>query len=326
METAAFLLSLRNSLGESRAQRLYGDLRFALERTDRAALKAWGFRSAGRMGLLAARRVNGVFNLLHSLFRFGGREAGDLLKALRQGDLPRHLAGRSAAAIDNTLEVGREARQMLRQIIGALLRDPKNTAPRLLAACLGFGAGSGGLDGNGGVPDLDLLFGIGHHRSPLTHTIIAGIVLEGLILALLDFSAELFDRLPHDHDPLWDQLAKVGRPVSESLSVGLSAGLAYHLFVDAFIQPAAYHDLPFSMSKEAHQATFAANAAAEATDAARRAGKAGGPRIIEMEDADKKSTGERVVASVIDTAAALGEHARQAARRLDAWTQGFRSA
>ena len=113
METAAFLLSLRNSLGESRAQRLYGDLRFALERTDRAALKAWGFRSAGRMGLLAARRVNGVFNLLHSLFRFGGREAGDLLKALRQGDLPRHLAGRSAAAIDNTLEVGREARQML---------------------------------------------------------------------------------------------------------------------------------------------------------------------------------------------------------------------
>ena len=43
--------------------------------------------------------------------------------------------------------------------------------------------------------------------------IIAGIVLEGLILALLDFSGEMYDRLPGDHDPLWDHLAKVGRPL-----------------------------------------------------------------------------------------------------------------
>ena len=90
-------------------------------------------------------------------------------------------------------------------------------------------------------------------------------------MALVDLAAQIHHRLPHDHDVLWDRLARVGRPFEDSASVSLSAGIAWHLLVDAGLQPAPYHDLPFSMPIEAHQAAFAANGAAEGMDAAGRA-------------------------------------------------------
>jgi len=53
------------------------------------------------------------------------------------------------------------------------------------------------------------------------------------------------------------------------LAAGASAGIAYHLLVDAYIQPAPYHSLPLSMPIEGHQVAMAANGAAERLDAAR---------------------------------------------------------
>jgi hypothetical protein len=120
------------------------------------------------------------------------------------------------------------------------------------------------------VAGLARLAGIGHHRSPLTHTIIAGILAEGVLLALVDLAAEMHGRLLHEHDDLWDGLARIGRPFADSASVSQSAGTAWHLLIDAGIQPAPYHDLPFSMPIEAHQAVLVANGAAEGVNAARR--------------------------------------------------------
>lgn len=42
--------------------------------------------------------------------------------------------------------------------------------------------------------------------------------------------------------------------------------MAYHLFVDGLLQPAAYHGLFVSMPMAAHQTIFEVNAAAEALD------------------------------------------------------------
>jgi hypothetical protein len=114
------------------------------------------------------------------------------------------------------------------------------------------------------------LAGIGAHRSALTHTLIAGIVAEGLLLALADLAAEVHDRLPNNHDPIWDDLARIGRPLAENLAIGTSAGLAYHLLVDALVQPAALHGLPMSMSLEGHQGVIAASGLAEGSDAVAR--------------------------------------------------------
>lgn len=264
------LQHLRQKLGQTRAHRLYEELVFALGQADRILLKAWGYRAALRMIVLAARRVRGLANLVKIVGRFGGRELAGVLSAVQRGELGLHFGNRALAAIDNTVDIGREGKRLLLALARSLIKNPKGTAPRLLAFVFGIDIGSGGLAGNGGIPDLDLLAGIGRHRSPVTHTVIAAILIEGFILAMLDLAGKLQDRLPPDHDPLWDRLAEIGRPVAESLSMGLCAGLAYHLFVDAMVQPAPYHDLPFSMPLEAHQTVFATFATAETIDVAKR--------------------------------------------------------
>ena len=329
MSTTEQTFALRD---ERRVSRLYEELRFAIERTDASAMKNWGKRGAARLVFLTARRIGGLASLVAGLARFGGREFVGQVKAIGTGDGGRHFGRRSAAAIDGGIAVAREARRIVKEIGIDLLRDPKRTAPKLLGGLIGVGAGSGGVDGNGGVPDLDLLAGIGYHRSPLTHTIIAGIVLEGLLLALVDLSAEVHRRLPHDHDPLWDDLAEVGRPFAESASLGLSAGIAYHLMVDALFQPGAYHGMPFEMPAEAHEVVFAANAAAEGADAAKRAARTQGRKrgaLLEgqAERTDETSTaaanggpstGKRIVAAVADGASRAGTAAADAFLRV-AW-------
>ena len=123
------------------------------------------------------------------------------------------------------------------------------------------------MDANSGIPDSDLALGIGWHRSPFTHSIIAGVVVEGAILALVDLTGVIHDKLPPGYDPFWDKLLAAKENIAARLSEGASAGIAYHLGVDATLQPGAYHGLPTDMPMEAHQALLAANAAAEGIDA-----------------------------------------------------------
>lgn len=296
-------LSISRS-AHQRSRRFYDELAFALSRLDRVTLAGWGRRSGTRLLLLTGRRVGGLAKLASLLARTGGSELLGLLSAVRQRRLSGHVGDRTAEAIDGTLAIGREGTRVVASVARALSRNPKANAPAVLGALLGFSAGSGGLDGNGGLPDLDLLAGIGAHRSPLTHTIIAGIVVEGLLLALADLAAEVHGRLPVDHDPLWDGLAKIGRPLTESLAIGTSAGLAYHLLADAFVQPGTYHGLPIEMPLEAHQAGLAINGAAEGADAAGRA-KQHQPVEIVQGGMSERSAGRRTVDTVAGLASRL---------------------
>ena len=304
-------------LQRMRVKRLYDELAFALSRTDGAVVRGWGKRAAGRLPHLGARRVGGLAHLASGLVRLGGQEISGFYKSLRHGHFGQHFGQRTATAIDGTLTIGSEGRRFLVGTSRALLRDPKGMVPKVLGAFLGFYTGSGGVDGNGGVPDLDLLAGIGHHRSPLTHSIIAGVLAEGALLALVDLAAEIHGRLPHDHDVLWDGLEKVGRPFAESALVSLSAGIAWHLLVDAGIQPAPYHDLPFSMPIEAHQAVFATNGMAEVVDAAERADRvAQRPSLLEQQQKRVPTTGERVVSGVSNVAQHVGYTGREMAKTI----------
>jgi hypothetical protein len=301
--SAARLLTQEFSerISASRVARLYSELGFALSRLERDALKGWGTRSAGRLLMLAGRRVGGLAKLATVLGRAGFGELTGVFSASRQRRLSAHVGDRAAAAIDGTISLGRDGARLVAGVARALVRDPKATAPLVLGGLLGFSAGSGGLDGNGGIPDLDLLAGIGAHRSPLTHTIIAGIVAEGLLLALADLAAEVHGKLPLEHDPLWDGLARAGRPLTESLAIGTSAGLAYHLLVDALIQPAALHGLPVEMPLEGHQAVMAASGLAEGANAAGQSGRRVSVEIVEGSPPEK-STGRRVVNAFGDAA------------------------
>jgi hypothetical protein len=309
-------------ISDSRAALLYSELGFALSRLERDALTGWGGRSASRLLLLAGRRVGGLAKLATVLGRAGFSELTGAFSALHQRRLSAHVGDRAAAAIDGTLSLGRDGTRLIAGIARALVRDPKATAPAVLGGLLGFSAGSGGLDGNGGIPDLDLLAGIGAHRSPLTHTIIAGIVAEGLLLALADLAAEVHGKLPHEHDPLWDGLARIGRPLTQSLAIGTSAGLAYHLLVDALIQPAALHGLPLEMPLEGHQAVMAASGLAEGANAAGHSARRAPVEIVQG-GPPEMSTGRRVVDAVAQAAvagaAATGNGLQRAGDAFRSW-------
>lgn len=250
----------------SRLGKLCGELKHATTLIDRSHLKQWGKRSSMRFLALGARRIAGLMGLLYKGGRLTGSEVLGIFKAVGNGNIKSHLYDRGDAGFKGIQSLGSLGKEQLIDLVREVLLNPKIGVPKLFCVLLGFEFGSGGMDGNGGVPDLDLLAGIGYHRSPITHSIVAGIIIEVIILAIVDFGNDIFDNLPDEHDPLWDDIALIFRKTATSASVGISSGISWHLFVDAFIQPGSYHDLPFTLSAEAHQALFASNAIAEGQD------------------------------------------------------------
>ena len=268
-----------------RHERLYHELKTAIAQTRSEDLKAWGARSAAQLPVIATRRIKNLGALLSSLASFTGKELLNAIRAMGEGRLGKHLGNRSAAAIDGGIDIATRVKRTISAVASSLYSDPKNNAHGVLALAMGFLAGSGGLDANGGIPDSDLALGIGWHRSPFTHSIIAGIVVEGAILSLVDLTSVIHDKLPLKHDHFWDQLLVAKESIAIRLAQGASAGIAYHLGVDATLQPGAYHDLPVSMPMEAHQTILAMNAAAEGVD-------------VIHKDQIAPSTGQRYVGAI----------------------------
>ena len=93
-----------------------------------------------------------------------------------------------------------------------------------------------------------------------------GASLETGLLALLRLTQLVHAKLPEKRDPLWNEIAKQSNEIAHAATQGASIGMAYHLFVDGLLQPAAYHGLFVSMPMAAHQTIFEVNAAAEALD------------------------------------------------------------
>ena len=251
-----------------RRDKIYEELRIALAATSAQRLKVWGRDSAARLPRLAARRVKNFGNLLAALAKFTGRELWNAVRAVGEGRFGKHIEKRAANAIDGTIDISKRITQSTIAIGKTLFDDPKQNAPKVLALAFGFLGGSGGLDGNGGVPDSDIpLLGIGAHRSVFTHSIIAGTLVEGAILAVADLADVVCEQLPaSNRDPFWGKLIEAKNSIALQLAKGAGAGIAYHLAVDATLQPAPYHDWPFNMSLEEHQAIMAANALAEGSD------------------------------------------------------------
>ena len=253
-------------------QRLFDELKLALSLTTAEDLKAWGATSAKRLPAIGKRRIRNFGHMVHGVASFAGREIGGVIKAWRKGNTLEHLGQRTEAGFDETIDFGKRTWIGIETVTRAISDDPRKNAPGVLALALGFVAGSGGMDGNGGIPDTDItLFGIGDHRSILTHSIIAGMVVEGAILALADLAGIVCDKLPiGQRSQFWDTLSQTKDEIASQLAIGTSAGIAYHLAVDATLQPAAYKDFPISMPMEAHQTLFGLNAVVEGSDVVSR--------------------------------------------------------
>jgi hypothetical protein len=123
------------------------------------------------------------------------------------------------------------------QGVAAFFREkPGEAAVGLLSSVVGFylgiGHGNEGF-GDGGIPDLDLIFGgIGGHRSIFTHSIVAGAFVETAVLSLIDLNNTVHRNLPDGHSDFWDDLLKYGDAAANPFVTGASLGIASHLGID----------------------------------------------------------------------------------------------
>lgn len=81
------------------------------------------------------------------------------------------------------------------------------------------------------------MFGIDAHKSILTHSVLIGAALETGFLSLVQLVRLVHAKLPANHDPLWDSIAKHADAIAQAANTGASLGMSYHLLVDGLVQP-----------------------------------------------------------------------------------------
>ncbi len=255
------------ALPRSRQQILFGELSGALAQAPKDQLQAWGKDSVVLLGRVTRRRAKNFGSLLKKLGAATVEEAKDAKKAYDERRLKEHASTRAKGIASSTADVTERLKDTVNSIRVALAANPKEAAPALVVSLLAFVAASGGVDGDGGAPDLDLIAGIDAHRSIFTHSVLSGAVIETLLASSAQLIALIHGFLPEQHDPIWDAIAKHKDQYLAAAAQGASLGVAYHLFVDSTLQPAPYHDLPGEHPLAVHQAVMGANAAAEGLDA-----------------------------------------------------------
>lgn len=263
----ATTMAIQNAMPKGRILKLVKELEYASKHTDRKTMMNWGVKSGKLFLISLGRRGKGFLNAVRSLGTGFLKGAINLGFATKEGKLKAHM---SNLAADLTIGVGVVRDKLvsnIRLIVQRLREKPAAAGSELLVAVLGFYLGSGGLDGDGGIPDLDLEMGIGAHRSIWFHSIIPGATAEAAVFSLAMLVNTVHSRLPAQHDPIWDRIATEYNRLSVAFASGTCAGLAYHLMVDATWDAGkAYSDLPFSMPMEGHQTLMGANALAESID------------------------------------------------------------
>ncbi len=249
------------------------ELLHALRLIPREQLTQWGADSGVLFGKVSWRRAKNLGKLISRLSRGTVDEATGAYKAHKQGNLKEHASSRVTTAKESIVSTISNVTTSVKILQQAVRSNPKQNAPALVVSTLAFLAASGGVDGDGGVPDLDLIAGIDAHRSIFTHSILSGAAIETFLLASASFIGIAHSYLPETHDPIWDAIATHKDQYVRATSQGASLGIAYHLFIDSAIEPGAYHDLPGTHSIEAHQAVAGANAIAEGIDVKHKAPK-----------------------------------------------------
>lgn len=259
------------SFDAGRRSSLFAELKYALNGMQDQELRSWALQipiTAGSVSLRRGRNLKATVSTAGNWLR---KEWSAASTAYKRHKLQDHLTERTKSLAGQSVDIAQSANDIVHHYGNRLAADPRNEAPVLIAGLVGFLMGSGGVDGDGGIPDLDLLGGIGAHRSLLTHTIVAGIVAETLVRAVADLATRVHGKLPNPHDELWEFLALKDSRVIEALCTGVSLGLAYHFTVDATADAGgAYAGLKGLVSPAVDNAIQAGNTVVEGNDALKR--------------------------------------------------------
>ena len=252
-----------------RVNNLVNELSYAIKNTESGELYGLAGHFLKDGGKAMITRAGNLLSLFGAVIKGAYHETKELISVVNQnGDAVNHLSGRIGAACGAIAETGGGLVNSLESLINQVKTNPEEAWPKIFALALSSLIVSGGVDGNGGAPDMDIVvLGIGDHRSPFTHSILLGSALEATIRTLIRLVQIAHKNLPAKHDPFWDKALTHSTNILNATGQGASIGLAYHFLVDGVFQPGAYHGLPFDLSIEVHQAFQVVNAVAEGSAA-----------------------------------------------------------
>lgn len=252
---------------------LVEELRVALGRTPPSDLAEWGKRSAKRFVSTGVKRVTGFGSLLATITTLSADELTRAISAMNDrtfGEYASDRAGKAQQLVTLVVERGQSAFDLAAKTFES---RPSEAATHLLSLVVGFYCGSGG-DGDGGIPDLDLLAGIGAHRSIFTHSIIAGTFVETAVMSLVDLIQVVHAQLPPRHNDFWDSMLRHAEIGGSTFVSGASIGIATHLGVDTMLDGfTPYKDLPIELPQFAHELLMGLNAGMEGVHGVRRYGQ-----------------------------------------------------
>lgn len=259
----------QTKLTVERQKDLLDELRHACQQTPRDEINAWARKAALRFPAVTIRRAKNFAYLVVGIGSGTVEETRLAIEKIKAGEGAAYSKDLAKRAADNTVGFMLGMKAVGVRVYDALRTEPAEAGPKLLIWALAAATTSGGFDADGGAPDMDLLGGIGEHRSPLTHSILMGALIETLLLGLADLVALTHRYLKPGHDKLWDSIAEHTDAFIDAAHRGSSAGIAYHLGVDGLIQEGTLHDLP-EMPQEGHDAVLTIQAVTEAADASKR--------------------------------------------------------
>lgn len=217
-------------------------------------------------------RVSNIGSLCIAVSKGVMHVAGEARVEAHRGNLATYLKEGARSAYIGVARTASELGTSSKQLYAQVRANPKQMAPELVTMIVTSLLVSGGPDGNGGAPDLDLVWGIDAHRSVFTHSILMGSAIEAAILSVLHLVRLIHHKLPAEHDPWWDSAMRLSTSVGDAAVLGSNMGMAYHLFVDGLVQPGAYHGLPVLLPMEAHQALMTGSAILEMGEIVRKGG------------------------------------------------------
>ncbi|MBS82955.1 MAG: hypothetical protein CMD65_02340 [Gammaproteobacteria bacterium] len=262
------IINIKTDDDKKRVEKLYLEFLNAWNKTSSDDKKEWVFSSIKLFGKLTLRRSKGFVKALFGIISFSFSETVDFGKAIYKNNAYSHIKIKKIQFFKFVKKAREKTINGAKNVIWMLKNNPNEAGPLIVLGVLGFFIGSGGFDGDEGIPDLDIAVGgIGNHRSIFFHSIISAVFLETMIFSSVKAIKIIHSNLDENHDKLWDDILGYEK-WAEAFVSGACIGIAYHLMVDGTIQGnKAYVDLPIKdLSMETHNTILVSNSIAEGID------------------------------------------------------------
>ena len=144
----------------TRYQQLQNELRYALNNTEKKELKQWAKRTALVFPKVTVRRAKSIVGFIGITALGTVAEGKNFITASLERKLFSHAIQRADDLSVFTLESYQNIKELSKTIKNMLIVNPKKTGIQMFLAVMGFNVGGGGIDADGGIPDLDLLISI----------------------------------------------------------------------------------------------------------------------------------------------------------------------